>query len=265
MILDRIVEVKREEVALLARSFDRARVEESIGQLPPTRGFRQALATAEDDVALIAEVKKASPSKGVIRADFDPVGIAKTYERAGAHCLSVLTDVQFFQGSPEFLRQIRDQVELPLLRKDFVIDERQIYEARLLGADCVLLIAAILSTEQIGEYLEVAAALGLDALVEVHDEEEMERVLGTKATLIGVNNRNLQDFTVDLRTTERLARMVPEGRLLVSESAIVTHDDVRFVQEAGARAILVGETLMRDPLIVPSVEALLGRVSSGRE
>lgn len=261
MILDRIVAVKREEVAELAQGFDLAAVREEIAKLPPTRGFAQALRETTEYVGLIAEVKKASPSKGVIRPDFDPVEIATTYQRAGATCLSVLTDEQFFQGHADYLRNIRASVNLPILRKDFIIDELQIYEARLIGADCVLLIAAILSTEQLREFAELAASLGLDALVEVHDEEELERALAAGATLLGVNNRDLRDFSMDLGTTGRLAQKVPPGTLLVSESGIVTHDDVRAVKEAGAAAILVGETLMRDPQIAPSVDLLLGRVT----
>ncbi|PWK06613.1 indole-3-glycerol phosphate synthase TrpC [Tumebacillus permanentifrigoris] len=261
MILDRIVAVKREEVAELAKHFDQQAVLEEIAKLPPTRGFAQALRATTEYVGLIAEVKKASPSKGVIRPDFDPVEIAMTYERAGATCLSVLTDEQFFQGHADYLRNIRANVALPILRKDFIIDEKQIYEARLIGADCILLIAAILSTEQLREFAQLAASLGLDALVEVHDEEELGRALDAGATLLGVNNRDLRDFSMDLGTTGRLAKRVPPGTLLVSESGIVTHDDVRSVKEAGAAAILVGETLMRDPEIAPSVDLLLGRVA----
>lgn len=261
MILDRIVEVKREEVAELAQRFSRRDVEEQVQLMPPTLGFAKALREATAYIGLIAEVKKASPSKGVIRPDFDPVEIATTYERAGATCLSVLTDQRFFQGHNDYLRQVRAAVTLPILRKDFLIDERQIYEARLIGADCILLIAAILSTEQLREYQAVAASLGLDVLVEVHDERELERALQAGATLLGVNNRDLRDFSMDLTTTARLAQQVPAGTLLVSESGIVTHEDVRMVKEAGAHAILVGETLMRDPEIVPSVDLLLGRVA----
>ncbi|HEU4964639.1 MAG TPA: indole-3-glycerol phosphate synthase TrpC [Bacilli bacterium] len=261
MILDRIVDVKREEVAQLARTFDLGQVREEIAKLPPTRAFANALRETTDFIGLIAEVKKASPSKGIIRADFDPVRIAKTYEAAGANCLSVLTDTNFFQGEKEYLRQIRQAVELPLLRKDFIIDGKQIYEARQIGADCILLIAAILSTEQMKEYSELAEELGLDVLVEVHDEQELARALEAKPLLLGVNNRDLRTFTVDLGNTARLAQGVPAEALLVSESGIATHEDVREVKAAGAGAILVGETLMRDPLITPAIDKLLGRVN----
>ncbi|ARU62709.1 indole-3-glycerol phosphate synthase [Tumebacillus avium] len=262
MILDKIVAVKREEVAQYAKSFDLGQVTEEIAALPATLGFEKALRETSEYIALIAEVKKASPSKGIIRPDFDPVKIAGIYEAAGANCLSVLTDEQFFQGHADYLRRVRAAVELPLLRKDFIIDEKQIYEARLLGADCILLIAAILSTAQMNEYLALAASLGLDVLTEVHDEKELERALEAGAGLLGVNNRDLRDFSVDLGTTARLAEMVPPGTLLVSESGIVTFDDVQQVKSAGAGAILVGETLMRDPLIAPSIDKLLGRVAS---
>jgi indole-3-glycerol phosphate synthase len=221
-------------------------------------------------VALIAEVKKASPSAGLIRPDFDPVRIACEYEAAGASCLSVLTDEKFFQGSLQHLRQIRSAVNLPLLRKDFIIDERQVLEAAEWGADAILLIVSILSREELGRLLALAAGAGLAALVEVHDEPELDRALAAGATLIGVNNRNLNTFKVDLATTERLAaRIVPSspGRppsscpppLLVAESGIHTRADVERLARCGARAILVGESLMRHPDIRAKVRELLGR------
>lgn len=262
MILDRIVAVKREEVErglanqsvsdLRARAFD----------LPSTRGFESKVRTASLDVALIAEVKKASPSKGIIREQFDPVDIAKTYEQAGAQCLSVLTDVSFFQGSPRYIGEIRREVSLPILRKDFMIDEKQIYESRMIGADAILLIVAILTPAQVKEYSECAQEMGLSVLVEVHDENEMQIAINSGATLIGVNNRDLRDFSVDLGTTARLSRMLPDDRALVAESGIHTHDDVRFVQAAGARAILVGEAFMKQADIGQAVASLMGRVQS---
>jgi indole-3-glycerol phosphate synthase len=262
MILDRIVEVKKEEVALLARTYDQSKVDAEIAGLAPTRGFAAALTGTKELIGLIAEVKKASPSKGLIRTNFDPVAIAQTYANAGASCISVLTDRDFFQGHPSFLRNIRTVVDIPLLRKDFIIDEKQVYEARVLGADCILLITAILSTEQLKEYSEIARRIGLDVLVEVHDDKELVRALDAGAPLLGINNRDLRDFSVDLGTTARLAQMVPEGTVLVSESGIVTHGDVQTVKQAGAHAILVGETLMRDPQITPAIDLLLGRVTA---
>jgi indole-3-glycerol phosphate synthase len=262
MILDRIVEVKKQEVERLARTFDSGQVAEQIAALPPTRGFENALRQSNGLMALIAEVKKASPSKGVIRPDFDPAAIAQLYERSGANCLSVLTDREFFQGHSSYLRTVRQVVKLPLLRKDFIIDEKQIYEARLIGADCILLIAAILSTEQLKEYSDLANQLGLDVLVEVHDEAELQRALEAKPTLLGVNNRDLRSFSVDIGNTGRLAKLVPEGTLLVSESGIATHDDVLKAKECGAKAILVGETLMRSDDIAGAIDDLMGREQS---
>ena len=220
-------------------------------------------------VALIAEVKKASPSAGLIRPDFDPVRIACEYEAAGANCLSVLTDEKFFQGSLEHLRQVRSAVKLPLLRKDFIIDERQVLEAAEWGADAILLIVAILGGAELGRLLALAAGAGLAALVEVHDEPELDRALAAGATLIGVNNRDLKTFKVDLATTERLAaRLVcssPGGPrssrpapLLVAESGIHTRGDVERLARCGARAILVGESLMRQPDIGAKVRELMG-------
>jgi indole-3-glycerol phosphate synthase len=209
-------------------------------------------------------VKKASPSKGVICPDFDPVRVAKAYQTAGATCLSVLTDQDYFQGSLDYLKQVREVVDLPLLRKDFMIDARQIEEAVDHGADAILLIAAILDDAQLSHLHQFALEAGLTALVEVHDEEELRRVMGIGAVLVGVNNRNLKDFSVHLETTHRLAEIWrqsgrPEGALLVAESGIYTREDVQTVTKGGAGAILVGESLMRDTsLIGQKVEELLG-------
>lgn len=259
MILDQITAVKRQEVEQLAKSFHLDSVEKEIESLSPTRGFADSLQSSLAPIAIIAEVKKASPSKGIIAQDFDPVRTAIQYEEAGAACISVLTDSRFFQGSSEYLTQVHHRVTLPVLRKDFIIDERQIYEARLMGADAILLIAAILSERQLYEYRQLAAQLGLDALVEVHDERELERALTSGATLIGVNNRDLRDFTVDLHTTERLAKRLPKETFLVSESGIGSYEDILFVKEAGAKAVLVGESLMRAPSIRCAIDSLLGR------
>ena len=239
------------------------------------RGWRRDFAGAlrkpkHGAVALIAEVKKASPSAGVIRADFDPVRIARQYEAAGATCLSVLTDEKFFQGSLQYLKQIRDVVGLPLLRKDFVIDERQILEAIEWGADAVLLIVAILSDAQLKRFHALATGAGLAALVEVHDEAELDRALSAGAELVGVNNRNLKTFKMDLATTEQLAaRFANSPRnpqpatgsgppLLIAESGIHTRADVERLARCGARAILVGESLMRHADIGAKARELLG-------
>ena len=221
----------------------------------------------EGSIGLIAEVKKASPSAGVIREDFEPVAIAREYESGGAGCLSVLTDEKFFQGSLDYLRAIRDEVSLPLLRKDFIIDERQILEAVEAGADAILLIVAILNDAQLKEFHDLAAGAGLAVLVEAHDAEELDRAVAAGATLIGVNNRDLKTFTVDLATTETLAGRLdlePAGdsgcarHLLVAESGIHTRADVERLERCGAQAILVGESLMRHASLEAKIRELLG-------
>jgi indole-3-glycerol phosphate synthase len=207
-------------------------------------------------VALIAEIKKASPSKGIICPDFDPEAIARSYEQAGASCLSVLTDETYFQGSLDYLRRVREVVQLPLLRKDFMIDPRQIEQAIAYGADAILLIVAMLEQETLRELHDLATQAGLAALVEVHDEEELQRAIDLGAKLVGVNNRNLKDFTVNLSTTHQLAARweswgKPKDALLVAESGLSSAQDVRQVHQGGAAAILVGESLMRDPSAIP--------------
>lgn len=262
-ILDTIVAQKHREVAQLpARLLAAGDLHDALLERDEPRDFFAALHRGAP-VALIAEVKKASPSAGIIRADFDPVRIARDYERAGASCLSVLTDEKFFQGSLDYLRQIRAAVKLPLLRKDFIIDERQILETIEWGADAILLIVAILTDDQLRHFHSLACAAGLAALVEVHDESELDRALAAGAELIGVNNRNLKAFTVDLGTTERLAARLAEplrtgAILLVAESGIHTAADVQRLARCGARAILVGESLMRHADIPAKVRELLG-------
>ena len=240
MILDTIVERKREEVAALKQSG----IADPDREVGPPRGFMRAL-TEYPGVAIIAEAKKASPSKGVIRPDFDPVRIAKEYKAGGAHAMSVLTDVDFFQGSLDYIPLVRETVDLPVLRKDFIIDPLQIQEASRYGADAVLLIAAILDTLQIRDYRQIAEELGMDVLVEVHDEKELESAMEAESRLIGINNRNLNDFTVTLETTFRLKRLIPETVPVVSESGISTAEDMIRLREAGVAAALIGESLMR--------------------
>ena len=266
MFLDRIVATKRQEVEALRGSLAIAQAEKEIAGLPSCLGFEQALRKRRRPVGLIAEVKKASPSKGLIRADFDPVALARSYAQAGTDCVSVLTDQEYFQGSNDYLKQIREAVKVPLLRKDFTIDERQVYEARLIGADAVLLIAAILTKVQLASLHELAKDIGLDVLVEVHDQAELENVLEIgKATLIGVNNRNLHTFETDLRVTEQLIGLMPSGVVAVSESAIATTEDIAFVKAAGAQAVLVGEHFMRQPDPGEAVERLLGPAAAAEE
>jgi len=259
-----VAEKRREVEALPPGPVTVERLRAALATRGEPRDFLAALRRPRSgDVALIAEVKKASPSAGVIRADFDPVAIARAYEAAGATCLSVLTDAKFFQGSLEFLRAIRAAVSLPLLRKDFIIDERQILEAVEWGADAILLIAAILDDAHLRHFHELARGAGLAALVEVHDAAELDRALALGAPLIGVNNRDLRTFTVDLATTERLAarlRTPPAGRevLLVAESGIHSRADVERLRRAGAGAILVGESLMRHADLAAKTRELLG-------
>ncbi|BCG59912.1 indole-3-glycerol phosphate synthase TrpC [Paenibacillus sp. URB8-2] len=271
MYLDKIVATKIKEVETLSASFSLSEVEREIAGLPAARGFRRALTLGRKrDIGLIAEVKKASPSKGLIRADFDPVQIAKAYEAGGADCLSVLTDRQYFQGSGEYLRQVREAVSLPLLRKDFIIDEKQIYEARLLGADAVLLIAAILTPAVLSSFTDTAGSLGLDVLIEVHDRSELEGVLDTgKAelshVLLGINNRNLHTFETSLATTAELAALAPDGVPLISESGIAGPEDIAYLKANGADGVLVGEYFMRQQDVEQAVGTLLGPVLKGED
>ena len=245
-ILDTIIAHKQAEIRERQLGTPLAEMTARAASMPPPRDFLAALQTPKiGSVALIAEVKKASPSAGIIRADFDPVQIARIYEDSGASCLSVLTDEKFFQGHDSYLQAVCETVALPVIRKDFVVDPWQIYESRALGADAVLLIVAALTPMQIADYQALAHELGMAALVEVHTENEMEVALGANARLIGINSRNLNTFVTDLGAVERLAAMVPADVTLVAESGLKTPADVKRVAEAGAKAILVGETLMR--------------------
>jgi len=246
-ILQRILTRKTEEVAERSARLPLAELSARVADLPETRGFAAAIEAKVDAglAAVIAEVKRASPSKGLIRPDFDPAAIARSYELGGAACLSVLTDKDFFQGSEDFLQQARDACSLPVLRKDFVIDPYQVYEARVIGADCILLIVAALSDSALLDLSMLAAELDLDVLCEVHDAEELERALALPVPLIGVNNRNLRTFHTSLDTSLELQQLMEYDRILVSESGIHTPDDVATLREAGINAFLVGEAFMR--------------------
>ena len=248
-ILDTILARKREEVAARRERTSLFELKARAASAPPLRGFADAVAAkiAAGLPAVIAEVKKASPSKGVIRADFDPAAIARSYAAGGAACLSVLTDVDFFQGADEYLVAARDACALPVLRKDFIVDAYQLYEARVLGADCVLLIAAALDDAQLSEYAFIADELGMDVLVEVHDLDELERALPIPARLLGINNRNLKTFEVSLQTTLELKVAVPADRVLVTESGILARADVALMRDNAIHAFLVGEAFMRQP------------------
>lgn len=261
-ILDRINQRKREEIQERSAQRNLQHLRAEAEQLAPTRAFFQSLKrrAQADRPAVIAEVKKASPSKGLIRANFEPAAIARSYEAAGATCLSVLTDRDFFQGHEDYLQQARAACQLPVLRKDFTIDPWQVYEARVLGADAILLIVASLEPELLKDLNQLATEIGLSVLVEVHDEKEMEQALLLDAPLIGVNNRDLHTFETRLDTSWRLQSMVPEDRLLVTESGLNSPDDIDAMWDRQIRAFLIGETPMRahDP------GAELARLFDGR-
>jgi indole-3-glycerol phosphate synthase len=257
-ILDQIVASKRREVAAAKQRVAADELRARVADAPPVRDFAAALATA-GEVSLLAEVKKASPSKGVIRADFDAVAIAQTYERHGARAISVLTDEPFFQGSLDDLRAVRAAVQLPVLRKDFIIDRYQLLEARAAGADAVLLIAECLDDCQLRGLHNDAIELGMTPLVELYEPKNLPRVLEAGATVIGINNRDLRTFEVDLEHTVRLAAQIPDESIVVGESGIRTAADVARLAAAGVDAILVGESLMSSADIGAAVDALLGR------
>ena len=247
-ILKTIVERKWEEVAERKKLVSQDEMQQRALKQPPCRGFVKAIEAKRNagEAAVIAEIKKASPSKGVIREDFIPAEIATSYEKGGAACLSVLTDVDFFQGADEYLQQARNAVRLPVIRKDFIVDPYQVYEARAIGADCILLIAACLDDAQLTSLNDLALELGLDVLVEVHDREELERALKLPNRLIGINNRNLHTFEVQLETTFGLLDLIPEDRIVVTESGIHTTDDVAAMRGHNVDTFLVGEAFMRE-------------------
>ncbi len=257
-VLERIIAYKREEVAARKRQRTFAEMQRASDDLASPLPFQAALAACVDRPALIAEIKKASPSKGLIRADFDPPALARAYERGGATCLSVLTDAPSFQGSEDYLVAVKRVSRLPVLRKDFMVDPWQVLESRTLGADAILIIMAAVDDALARDLAREAAHWGLDALVEVHDEAEMERALALGVMLIGINNRSLATFETDLATTERLARMAAPETLLVSESGIHSPADIARLAHAGARAYLVGESLMRQDDVEAATRDLLG-------
>ena len=257
-ILDKIVATKRDEIARAKAVVPEEALRAALATAPAPRDFLGALQKAPP-IRLIAEVKKASPSKGLIRADFDPVAIAQTYERHGASCLSVLTDEQYFQGHLDYLRRVRAAVGLPVLRKDFIIDPYHVVEARAAGADAVLLIAECLDDALLKGLHDQIVALGMTPLVELYEPANLPRVLAIGARLIGVNNRDLRSFEVDLEHTLRLRREIPADRVVVGESGIATRADAQRLEQAGVQAMLVGESLMRQPDLGAAVDALLGK------
>ncbi len=256
-LLDKIVFNKKLEVKKKKEIFPLNVIKEA--GFPELRDFKASI--KHQGISMIAEIKRKSPSVGIIRKNFDSVGIARTYEENGANAVSVLTDEKFFGGKDVFLTDVRQSIDLPVLRKEFVIDPYQIYESRFLGADCLLLIARILSSVQINDFVQIARSIGLAVLVEVHTFYELEKVLNTSAEIIGINNRNLDTLEVDIKNSLELIKMIPEGHTVVSESGIKTRDDIIALEEAGFDAVLIGESLMREGKIGEKLKELIGERS----
>jgi len=258
MILREIIKNKEIEIAQRKKSYSIERIKKEAYDLHNnTRGFKQAISYPKGKIKLIAEIKKASPTEGIICDEFDPISIAKIYESAKASAISVLTDEKFFQGNLHHLKQIKEVTTIPILRKDFIIDEYQIYESRVAGADAILLIADCLPEEKLNSFFNISKSLGLDTVVEIHTRNDLDKVLSTNAEIIGINNRNLYTFVVDLKTTFMLKLLIPKDKIIISESGIKTNEEVQLLQEKGIDAILVGTTLMRSENIKDKIKELM--------
>ncbi len=257
MILTKIIEAKKKEVEIAKENLPLSKLKNRLMVLPSSRGFKQAV-SKEHKISLIAELKKASPSAGLLRRDFDPLKIARIYRAYGANALSVVTDEKFFMGNLSYIDMIKKEVYLPVLRKDFIIDKYQIYESKLFGADAVLLIADLLSRGELSEFLNICRDLAMDAVVEVHDEEDLNKALGAQSPIIGINNRNLHTFEVDLEVTSNLIRSIPDGKVIISESGIKTYENMMFLKSLGVKAALVGEIFMRSEDIGMKMRELMG-------
>lgn len=258
-VLDKILETKKIEISASKVILSKSALDEQIAQISDERDFVNAVQIKQklNHCSVIAEIKKASPSKGIIRGNFNPKEIAKSYEVGGATCLSVLTDVEYFQGSPHYIKDVKKVCQLPVLRKDFIIDSYQIYESKALGADCILLIVAALDLYKLKDFESIAHSLGMSVLVESHDEEELEQALQLSTPLVGINNRNLKTFEVTLQTTIDLVQQIPEDKIPITESGIFNHEDLRLMNENGIFTFLVGEAFMRDENPGQSLKALL--------
>ena len=257
-ILENIIEFKKREVIELKRNFTINDFISTSNKIEKPRGFINKLLFAEKNgFGLIAEIKKSSPSKGIIRKNFFPEKIALDYKESGASCLSVLTDSKFFGGNNEYLKKVKSIVDLPILRKDFLVDEIQIYESRFIGADCILLIVACLNDEELEKFYNLGKSLEMDVLLEVHNEEELERALILKPQMIGINNRNLKTMTVSLETSVSLLKIIPDNVIVISESGLKTHHDLKFMQSLGIKSFLIGETFMKSENIKRSVNKIL--------
>ncbi|MGB2601156.1 MAG: indole-3-glycerol phosphate synthase TrpC [Candidatus Omnitrophota bacterium] len=256
MILSKIIEEKRREIDRAQKQISLNDLKGKASNIYIKSAFKKNI-SRRGHVNLIAEIKKSSPSRGVIRVDFNPTRIALAYQASGASAISVLTDERFFDGKLEYLKQVKERVTIPVLRKDFIIDEYQIYETLVNGADAILLIAQILTQEELTRYLNLTKELGMEALVEVHNEEDVEKSLNSNAAIIGINNRDLTNFHVDISTTQRLIRLIPDTKVIVSESGIETYEQVMFLKSLGVNSVLIGETFMKSDNIGEKVRELI--------